>query len=243
MTNGSTEANNMRDPARDSAIAGEYVLGVLPEAERRTAEARIASEPAFAALVSGWQSDLSVLDEHYEEQNVPPVIKSRIDSRLFGDGREESTGIWASLAFWRGLAFASLLVVAGVGAVATGLVPFGDTQTGGGAPLVADLTGENAPISLVARFDPAGNTLRVIPAALDGDAEKSLELWVVPGDGVPVSLGVVPSDGGLIAIDKAISSEMKAGATLAISLEPAGGSPTGVATGPVLVVGALAESK
>lgn len=243
MTNGSTHTEKMRDPARDNAIAGEYVLGVLPDGERRAMEARIATEPAFAALVAGWQTDMSMLDVHYEEQNVPPVVKSRIDARLFGDGRQASSGLWASLAFWRGLSFASLLVVAGVGALATGLVPLNGTQTGGGAPLVADLVGENAPISLVASFDPADNSLRVIPAAFGGDAEKSLELWVVPGDGVPVSLGIVPNDGGLIAIDKAISAEMKAGATLAISLEPAGGSPTGVATGPVLVVGSLTQKK
>lgn len=242
MTNGQINTGIGHDPQRDSALAGEFVLGVLPDAERRAAERRIATDPGFASLVAGWQTDLSVLDAQYEEQNVPPIVKSRIDAQLFGNERQASGGLWASLAFWRGLSVASLILVAGIGAVTTGLVPLNGTKTGG-APLIADLVGENAPISLVASFDPSNNTLKIIPAAFGGEVEKSLELWVVPGDGVPVSLGLVPNDGGVIAIDKAISAEMKAGATLAISLEPAGGSPTGVATGPVIVVGALAQQQ
>lgn len=221
---------------RDTALAGEYVLGVLPEAERRAAERRISQDAAFAALVDNWQADLSVLDEHYQPETVPPAIAARIEQRLFGAEGAASAGLWGSLAFWRGLAFASVLIAAGLAVVMSGVLPTAGDQ----APvLVADLTGENTPIGLVAHFNSGDNTIRIVPAAMNDGGGHSLELWAVPGDGVPRSLGLVPHDGGVIAIDRNIGSELAAGVTLAVSLEPEGGSPTGAPTGPVLVAGPL----
>jgi anti-sigma-K factor RskA len=221
---------------RDIALAGEYVLGVLPEGERRAAERRISQDAAFAALVENWQSDLCVLDEHFQPEQVPPAVAARIEHRLFGNEGAAAAGLWGSLAFWRGLAFASVLLAAALAVVISGVVPMG----GGQAPvLVADLTGENAPIGLVAHFNRDDNTIRVVPAAMQQNGGHSLELWAVPGDGVPRSLGLVPQDGGVIPIGRNLGSELSAGVTLAVSLEPEGGSPTGAPTGPVLVAGPL----
>ncbi|MAY63371.1 MAG: anti-sigma factor [Rhizobiales bacterium] len=235
----SSDATQMGpDNERDVALAGEYVLGVLPMGERRTAERRIAEDEAFAVLVRNWQTDLAALDEHFEPQQVPPAVAARVERRLFGDEGARGAGLWGSLAFWRGLAFASVLIAAGLALVVSGAVPL---PVGGEQPamLVADLTGENAPIGLVAHFNRDAGTINVLPAALQDDGGHSLELWAVPGDGVPRSLGLVPHDGGVIAIDRKHVEELGEGVTLAVSLEPAGGSPTGAPTGPVLVAGAL----
>ncbi|TDH38743.1 anti-sigma factor [Pseudohoeflea suaedae] len=221
---------------RDIALAGEYVLGVLPAAERSAAERRMATDGSFAAMVESWQSDLAVLDEHFAPENVPPAIAARIERRLFGDEVAQSAGLWGSLAFWRGLTLASVLVAAGLAVTISGIV----APTGDSAPvLIADLAGENAPIGLVAHFNSGNNTIHIVPAAMQDDGGHSLELWAVPGDGVPRSLGLVPPDGGLIAIDRSQADELGQGVTLAVSLEPSGGSPTGSPTGPVLVAGAL----
>ncbi len=40
----------------DDALASEYVLDVLNPDERGEAEARIRSEPGFAAMVAKWQT-------------------------------------------------------------------------------------------------------------------------------------------------------------------------------------------
>ena len=223
-------------PERDIALAGEYVLGVLPAAERRAAERRMEEDASFAAMVESWQSELAVLDDHFAPENVPPAIAARIERRLFGDQGARSTGLWGSLAFWRGLTLASILVAAGLAVAMSGiLVPTDDR-----APvLIADLAGENAPIGLIAHFNSGNNTIHIVPAALQDDGGHSLELWAVPGDGVPRSLGLVPHDGGLIAIDRSQAEELGEGVTLAVSLEPSGGSPTGAPTGPVLLAGAL----
>jgi anti-sigma-K factor RskA len=72
--------------------------------------------------------------------------------------------------------------------------------------------------------------------------DKTLEVWLVPPDGTPRSLGLLPSaEGGTtIALNLPHDvAEALATAELAVSLEPSGGSTTGAPTGPVLFSGAV----
>jgi anti-sigma-K factor RskA len=65
---------------------------------------------------------------------------------------------------------------------------------------------------------------------------RAFELWAVPPQGAPRSLGLVSGEQattvqrGLLLRDTA---------AFAVSLEPSGGSPTGAPTGPILSVGKL----
>jgi anti-sigma-K factor RskA len=71
-------------------------------------------------------------------------------------------------------------------------------------------------------------------------AGKSYELWGLPDGGAPVSLGLLPASGevrrDLVAAQRVA---LAASTKVAVSLEPAGGSPTGAPTGPVLYVAEL----
>ena len=59
-------------------------------------------------------------------------------------------------------------------------------------------------------------------------------------DGVPRSLGVLSGTGsGELTIQQPVQQLIQDGATLAVSLEPAGGSPAGAPTGPVIASGKL----
>jgi len=222
----------------DNALAGEYVLGVLPLDERRAAEQRIASEPAFAELVSSWQSELATLDDAYASEAPPRGVKARIDARLFAEAAKPA-GLWGSLVFWRGLALASVAVVAAIGAYNLDLV--GGSTPGSAPALVAELGAPGSAVGLVAALDPTSGALQITPAAFSPDDGKALELWLVPGEGAPISLGLVPEDGGRLVLDRSLRDQLSAGALIAVSLEPAGGSPTGVATGPVVLSGTLAS--
>ena len=71
---------------------------------------------------------------------------------------------------------------------------------------------------------------------------KTLEVWLVPPDGTPRSLGLLPSEKGGTTVALNLPhdiAEALATSELAVSLEPSGGSTTGLPTGPVLFSGAV----
>jgi anti-sigma-K factor RskA len=65
------------------------------------------------------------------------------------------------------------------------------------------------------------------------------ELWSVPPQGNPRSLGLISAARAtVIPRDRLPATLLKGGtAALAVSIEPPGGSPTGVPTGPVVFAG------
>jgi anti-sigma-K factor RskA len=84
--------------------------------------------------------------------------------------------------------------------------------------------------------------LKVEPLTLAAiEPGQSLELWAIPPDGKPISLGVIPAGGkGKVELSETQKALIGKPIALAVSLEPKGGSPTGQPTGPVLYQGALA---
>ncbi len=88
-----------------------------------------------------------------------------------------------------------------------------------------------------------GNTLVIVPAALLTNDPRSFELWLIPtGETRPRSLGLIqPGQPIRLDIPSDLAGRVTPDATLAVSLEPPGGSPTGLPTGPVIAVGKLAN--
>ncbi|MBH2756801.1 anti-sigma factor [Serratia ureilytica] len=66
---------------------------------------------------------------------------------------------------------------------------------------------------------------------------KSLELWLIPVGHKPVSIGLVNVKG--VSQFYLADADLVKGTTIAISLEPLGGSPSKQPTGPVLYSGEL----
>jgi anti-sigma-K factor RskA len=65
-------------------------------------------------------------------------------------------------------------------------------------------------------------------------------LWVIPAGGTPHSLGVLHARGGTaLTLSRDNRARIAAGAVLAVTVEPIGGSPSGLPTGPVVAKGAL----
>ena len=80
----------------------------------------------------------------------------------------------------------------------------------------------------------AGEVKAVASGAYPKLGEHSLELWLI-AEGKPVSLGLLPTTGeGRLKLPPGVTG---AQLTLAVSLEPVGGSPSGQPTGPVLTSG------
>lgn len=137
-------------------------------------------------------------------------------------------------------------LVASAAAVVLGVVALQKPQTviervpvaqQAAAPMVAVLTGKKGFVTV--SFDPASGRMTSAVTGLD-IGEHSPELWVIPADGKPRSMGVmnaaVPS---WAKVPATASSVMAAGVTIAVSVEPVGGSPTGQPTGPVILTGKL----
>ncbi|WP_105432613.1 anti-sigma factor domain-containing protein [Neorhizobium sp. T6_25] len=235
MTSG--EQSQGRRP-QDEILAGEYVLGVLSLEARRAVEQRIANDRAFARIVERWQADLASFNDDYEDVAPSQAIFGRIETRLFGPARvaPSSWGLWNSALFWRRLSFATTAVAVAAVVYASGVIP----RPQGSAPLVAELSSTDSQINLLASYDTGNGRLRIVPVAAGGREEKSLELWLVPESGKTLSLGVFePDQTGELVIPADLRRNLTEGATLAVSLEPLGGSPTGVATGPVIASGAV----
>lgn len=71
-------------------------------------------------------------------------------------------------------------------------------------------------------------------------ADNDYQLWILRDDGQPVSLGLLPQSGDRsLPLDDSALDALQSGSTLAVSLEPLGGSPQAFPTGPVLYTTAL----
>ncbi len=76
------------------------------------------------------------------------------------------------------------------------------------------------------------------------DVERVFELWMLPADGQPRSFGLLPVTGGARVehqISPALLALLQGSQGLAVSLEPPGGSPTGLPTGPVVYTAPIVE--
>jgi anti-sigma-K factor RskA len=103
------------------------------------------------------------------------------------------------------------------------------------------MLGTDKQMKLVASWDPnARQLILAIPGELTGDSSHSHQLWLIPGDGKPRSLGVMGNRKQThLRLERVLADLMRQGATIAISVEPRGGSPTGQPTGPVVASGTL----
>lgn len=216
-------------PERE-ALAAEYVLGTLPLEERLMAEALIEGDPGFAAMVEDWQNRLAPLGDAYAEVPPPAGLLDRIEARLFPapdqPRRRHWRQLWRRPWLWGALAGAALAALAAI-VILPSLTP--------GEPLTATLTGEGQDLAVAARFDAKTGALTVARAAgPPAEPGKDYELWLIPAGEAPISIGLVRE--GELTIPVAALPE---GTTLAITLEPEGGSPTGVATGPLLVAAVI----
>jgi anti-sigma-K factor RskA len=104
---------------------------------------------------------------------------------------------------------------------------------------VAVLTAEGAAPKFVATVDVAAGTMSIRQVGQQAaPPDKSYELWAIEPGQAPRSMGLVEQ----ASLSMPIGSPL-ADMTLAISLEPAGGSPTGAPTGPVVFSGTLVPTE
>ena len=224
-----------RPPLADR-LAAEYVLGTLRGPARRRFETLLPAHAALRAAVAAWQGRLLPLAAAVDPVEPSEAVWPALERRLFAAAEPTASGgWWRRLALWRGVAALATAAALGLGVVATQAPPVAP-------PIVIVLEANpDVPGVVAARFvasvTPDGRALVLRPiGAVPLAAGRALELWSVPGQGAPRSLGLVSAQGATTVLRTRL---LDGTAAFAVSLEPAGGSPTGAPTGPVLSVGKL----
>jgi len=225
---------NPRAPGRADALAAQRAQHVLRGRTRGRFERLARSDPALGDAIRQWEERLAPLAEQLPPVRPPARVWQAILSRIRGGRASTRSTLWSNLGLWRGLALAGL-ASAFVLAVAL-FTPAPERPQG---TLVAVLAGSDAKAALIASADRFGRYLTVKAISrIDVPADRSLQLWMLPGTGNPRSLGTFDAN---VAARVTLSAEADAALrnipALAVSLEPRGGSPTGLPTGPVLYTG------
>jgi anti-sigma-K factor RskA len=221
------------DPELRARLAAEYVLGTMPSRARRRFDRLIAGDPVLARMVGGWADRLAPLDEATPAEAPPARVWRAIEARIAVAGAAPATpDPWfRSLVFWRGLAIAASLAAAVLVlyvAVFAGRAPM--------PAVVAVLAGHGGEPGWVALTGPRPDEVSFAAVAPQPEAKPhAFELWGIAG-GPPRALGLLPQQSGERVALRAARLPAPGG-VLAVSLEPAGGSPTGLPTGPVLYQG------
>ncbi len=230
------------NPELRDRLAAEYALGTLRGAARRRFQKLMAGDPALRDLTLQWEMRLNDMAAGAQPVTPRPQLWQAIDRALGPVPRPQHerpgllSGLWESLGFWRASAF-------GAAAVAAALILFiaiGKPPVAPETRYIAVLIDETATPVLVASLAAEDGKLSIKSIKpTNVGADKDLELWLVPPQGAsPRSLGVLKGMQALVTLTKGDAADLTQGA-LAVSLEPAGGSPTGTATGPILYVGAV----
>ena len=232
-------------------LAGEYVLGTLPAADRKIVQQRLPSDRALQQAVAEWEARLLPLTQLAEPITPPAALWARIDQSLQSASlqhaappaaeplrakaeRKPSVLWWDHLGLWRALAGSGFAMAAVLAAVLV-------TRT---APVAAPpqfmvvlvAPQDKAPGWVVQTSSP--RQISLIPLGVaEVPADKALEFWTkADGWSGPVSLGLVqPGQPMQIPLDKL--PPLQPNQLFELTLEPPTGSPIGKPTGPIQFIG------
>lgn len=244
------------DLSPDDLLAAEYVIGLLDGQELLQARSRVASDPAFAGAVQWWELRLAPLLDELGSAEPGPDLWRRIEENLAKRDSFEpraSSGevveLRRRLRYWQSTA--ALAVAASVAALVFALLPLlraptaplqTPAATAPEPPLVTSIPIADTPLRLAVTYIPERRELLVSASGIAPDGVHDHELWLVPDEGVPQSLGVVEAGTERsVSIADALARHVRPGATLALTQEPLGGKPPGREAGPIVGLGTLSK--
>jgi anti-sigma-K factor RskA len=214
------------------ALAGEYVLGVLDAAEAGEVAKALATHTELRRAVAFWEEQLHPLAQIIPPAEPPADLWRQIETRISEvPPRLAAHRFWNNIVLWR-------WSTAGAAAAAAALALWIGLTPAPGPSFVAVLhSPQQDQASWVATAGRHGLLVRAVTGVAP-PADRAFELWAIaPGATRPRSLGVIPPDGELKL--GVLPPDLRDGVTLAISIEPVGGSPTQQPTGPVVFVGSV----
>lgn len=235
-------------------MAVGLALGLLEETERAHALRRQLEDPRFAERVRVWQEKSDRWLEEVDAVEAPPSalssIEMQLDNRAIGREVPSIANDERLNRVWRGWAItataASLALAVGLGFAVAGPLQFEAAPS----PAASDRTVPPANVAQIkdeagapimsALYDPASGSLSLRLADLQ-QPEYGPELWIIPEDGIPRSLGLMDTERLTVTLSPELRSFLQDGATMAITIEPRAGAPHAAPTGDILGTAVLQE--
>lgn len=228
-------------------LAAEYVLGTLHGRARARFQRLLGNDPALLKEVYYWEQRLAAFAASIKPVTPRALVWTQIDHAINASKvtRLPEKPARSGVNFWRAWALAATAA-----SVVLGFGMWQEMQRGPqiievpkivavkaptlAMPYVALLQPEKSEAKWRVSLYPDRAMMKVAATGrYDMDDQHSLELWALEAQG-PRSLGVLPTEGEAempLPKEMQVASDM----TLAVSLEPRGGSPTGLPTGPVIL--------
>ncbi|MET0496683.1 MAG: anti-sigma factor [Steroidobacteraceae bacterium] len=237
---------NYDNPELLDRLAAEYVVGTLRAGARRRFESMLAGHIPLRRAVQRWEQRLFELSMQIPPVQPPREVWTSIEARIAPSQAPQSSKANSSLRTWQAIAASVAALAVILGTLLVTREPEVRVQVkvekqaveSAHTAIVADAT---APLWILNAY-PQASELHVQslrPAALAEN--QSFELWLLPDSGAPpISMGLLPRTGTVVLpISAGQLRALNEASKIAISIEPAGGSPTGAPTGPIPYTAAL----
>jgi len=233
-------------------LAAEYVLGTLRGPARRRFERLARTDAALRAEQHFWETRLGRLARAVKPVTPAPTVwlslRQRIESGNTVPLRRPKADQPRPVPMWR--IWAGMTAAAAVVVVMVSEQRFGSPVAPVATPVaqapaaqvyVAQLRVPDSTMQWTMSLSPAHGQMTVVAGGnYPQIGQHSMELWWISPQG-PVAIGLLPTQGqASMPLPKKLLAQ--GSITLAVRLEPQGGSPTGKPTGPVLISGPAVQA-
>ncbi|MEL7298689.1 MAG: anti-sigma factor [Pseudomonadota bacterium] len=233
---------NIRDLELIDRLAAEYVVGTMSSRARRRFAALMRDDLRLRRAVHDWEHRLAGLNAGQELMMPPASSWHAIEAAIDAFEGNPVTSPQVASRWLKSALAASLALIVAVAA----LLYFPERGDRFDAPVYTSaLAGSDGAVTFVVDAFDDSSTVRIRDLNVSPPGDGLIyQLWAVPpGGAAPQSLGLL-GDGQVSRLELSESQyDALINATvLAISIEPAGGSPTGAPTGPIPFSGSLVGS-
>ena len=230
-----------QNPDVYEALAGDYVLGQMPIHARRRFEQLMDERPYVQQAVQRWERRLNPLVAALPERTPPRRVWHRIKSEVVALEKRKrpvrKRNVWESILVWR-----TATMITAVTLMATLLLT--NIMPQPPVPMMPSYVAvlaneENNPMFVAAaNEEPMQMTVRMMKD-VQMPSDRDFELWCqLEGSDNLVSMGILAHDEETtFPLTETEWRTFASTTSLAISIEPKGGSPAANPTGPVMYKG------
>ena len=227
------------DRERFDELKGAFVLGALPDEERREFEEYLANHPERQAEIDELGAVAGLLALSPQEQEPPPELRRNIMSVVEAEAGRPRGDSWSGLARMRefldlrGLALGSAVAMLVIGLFSWNMVLQGELRDLQGQ--IQDMQSRQDSRMVALKGSGAARGARVELMILEDDRAvlmvedmpplpegKTLQIWVIEGD-VPKPSGLFEPKKESVAV--VVENPVEGADAVAVSVEPDGGSP------------------